>query len=129
MSTSSGFVFPIDMAPQIICFSNVNEFTLQVNTEKYNFVVASNITQFFTYLFNLPIKAIVFESEADKNDNTYNLCEIIRNNSKTADIPIFIAVDNYFFQDFLVSKMYGVNEYISRQMFEKKISQIVDKYL
>ncbi len=126
---SLGFSLPI--SAQILCFSVINQWTLKTDNLGYNykFLIASNLTDFFTYILNLPIKAIIIESQVTNNDNTYNLCKIIRNNTSSSDLPIIIVVDKYAFKDNLISKMYGVNEYISKNVFNKKMSHVIDKYL
>lgn len=125
------FVIPIN--PQVICFSTSNEWTLNINKasvfNQYNFLIPDDVNQFFTYIFNWPIKVIILQSEVDNNYNTYNFCKIIRHNSRTSHLPIIMVVNEYIFKDNLISKMYGVTEYISENIFEKKILQILDKYL
>lgn len=123
----------LPISAQIIGFSTTNEWTL--NTSKisyfnqYKFLIVDNLNQFLTYIFHLPIKLIILQSEIDNNYNTYNLCKIIRNNEKTSNLPIIMVVDEYLFKDNLISKMYGVTEYISANLFQKRMLKILDKYL
>ena len=118
---------------QIIGFSTSNQWTLNINKisafHNYNVVIPDDINKFFTYIFNLPIKLIILQSQINNNYNTYNLCKIVRNNSRTSNLPIIMVVNEYLFKDNLISKMYGVTEYISQNFFQKRMLKIIDKYL
>ena len=50
-------------------------------------------------------------------------------NERTLNLPIIIVVNECLFKDNLISKMYGVTEYISEHIFQKRMLKIIDKYL
>ena len=117
---------------QVVFFSTIGKLTINtdnfIGSENYNCLLPGDFNQFLTCIFNLPIALIIIESGLN-HANTYNLCQIIRNNKKTSSIPIILVAEKYIFQEHLTAKIHGVTEYISQSNFNNKTAQILDKYL
>lgn len=116
---------------KIICITSDKNWALNTRSlltpEKYNFVVATNISQGLENVFNIVPNLILFALESSSL-NKYQFCQIIRNTKSLIHVPIILIVNHFLFEENLRAKMAGATEYMTKNVLNKNIFNIIDKY-
>lgn len=116
---------------KIICITSDQNWALNTRSlltpEKYNFVVATNISQGLENIFNIVPNLILFALESSSL-NKYQFCQIIRNTKSLIHVPIILIVNHFLFEENLRAKMAGATEYMTKNVLNKNIFNIIDKY-
>lgn len=117
---------------KIVCISDNKNWQLEIENildgEKYIFLSATNLNEGLNYIFNTSINLIIFQSDINRKDGE-KLCKIIRSLTEYQDLPIILIGEHFNFQNYLKSRIYGANEYLSKRIFTKDIISILQKYL
>lgn len=131
------YAFKKDNIPQknhqkVVCISDDKNWLLDVerilDRQKYVALNASNLNEGLNYIFNTKINLIIFQSDVNRKDGE-RLCKIIRSLTEYQYLPIILIAEHFNFQNYLKSRIYGANEYISKSRFRKDIVNLLHKYI
>jgi len=117
---------------KIVCISDDKYWRLEVENlldrEKYITLNASNLNEGLNYIFNTTVNLVIFQSDINRKDGE-KLCKIIRSLTEYEYLPIILIGEHFNFQNYLKSRIYGANEYISKRRFSKDIINFIQKYI
>jgi twitching motility two-component system response regulator PilG len=115
----------------IVCLTNEQDWTLRIRNfltpKKYNFIITNNLSQGLENIFNLIPDLVFFELESSSL-NKYQFCQIMRSSQSLIQVPIILIVNHFLFEENLKAKMSGATEYITRNVLNKNLWQIIHKY-
>lgn len=115
----------------IICITNDQGWALNTRSlltpEKYNFIIATNISQGLESIFKITPNLIFFALDSGSLTK-YQFCKVVRNTQFLSHIPIILIVNNFLFEENLRAKMSGATEYITKNILNKNLFNMIDKY-
>lgn len=117
---------------KIVCISDDKNWLLDLekilDRQQYIALNATNLNEGLNYIFNTTTNLVIFRSDVNRKDGE-KLCKIMRSLTEYQYLPIILIAEHFNFQHYLKSRIYGANEYMSKNRFRKNIVNLLQKYV